>query len=175
MWSDVQFYSAAALVILGAIVGVVLTLVTLPGMWTMLLIALICKAWQPDLLSWWTLGIGAGLAISGELVEFFGSAAGSKHSGGTRAGAWGSVAGALLGAILGTIFLPVPIVGTIVGAVVGAGLGAGVAERGISRRTWGESWKSGHGAAVGRLASVVVKGALSAIVATLLCVDAVWN
>ncbi|MEZ6317271.1 MAG: DUF456 domain-containing protein [Phycisphaerales bacterium] len=137
----------------------------------MLLIALVCKAWQPDLLSWWTLGIGAGLAHWARRSEFFGSAAGSKRHGGTRAGAWGSVAGALIGAILGTFFLP----GPTGGGGGGAGRGAGVAERGIAKRTWGESWKSGHGAAVGRLASVVVKGVLSALVAILLCVDAVWN
>lgn len=168
-----QLVLAACVVILGAIIGVVLTLVTLPGIWTMLLIALICKAWQPGLLSWWVLGIGAGLAVLGEVLEFVGSAAGAKSTGGSRAGAVGSVIGGILGAILGT---PVfPIVGTIVGAVVGAGLGAGIAERGVSDRTWGEAWKSGQGAAVGRLASVLIKGVLSVIVALMLCVDAVWN
>ncbi len=176
MWADVQFYSAAAIVIIAAILGVGLTLITLPGTWAMILVALVCKAWQPQLIEWWVLGVCVGLALLGEIVEFFASAAGSRRAGGSRSGAFGSVLGALAGALAGTVFLAfLPIIGTIIGAVAGAGLGAALAERGVAQRTWAESYKSGQGAAIGRAASIVIKGAVAGVMAVMLCVDAVWN
>ena len=48
------------------------------------------------------------------------------------------------------------------------GAGAVLAERGHAGRTWKESLKSGQGAAVGRAVSVIVKGAISALIAVVL-------
>lgn len=176
MWAEVFFVSAAVIVIVASFLGVGLTLITLPGIWAMLLVALVCKVWQDDLLEWWVLGVGAGLAVLAEVAEFASSAAGSRKSGGSRTGATGSILGAIVGALCGTVFLAfLPIIGTILGAVIGAGLGAGLAERGIKQRTWGESYKSGRGAAVGRAWSIVIKGAIAIVVALMLSVDAVWN
>ncbi len=175
MWADIQFVSAAVVVIVASILGVGLTLITLPGTWFMLLVALVCKVWQDDLLSWTVLGIALGLAVLGEVLEFLSSAAGAKSAGGSKSGALGSVVGALVGALAGTVVLPIPIVGTIIGAVAGAGLGAAFAERGIAKRTWSESYKSGQGAAIGRAASIVIKGAIAGLMAVMFCVDAVWN
>ncbi|MEQ8769193.1 MAG: DUF456 domain-containing protein [Phycisphaerales bacterium] len=176
MWAEVQFVSAAVIVIVASILGVGLTLITLPGTWAMLLVALVCKAWQPDLLSWWVLGIAAALALLAEAVEFFASAAGSRKAGGSRSGAVGSILGALGGAIAGTILLAfLPIIGTVIGAVAGAGLGASLAERGVAQRTWGESYRSGRGAAIGRAWSIVIKGAIAGVMAFMFCVDALWN
>ncbi len=164
--------TASILITLGALVGVVLTLVTLPGMWVAVLVASVCVLWRGDSMHWGFLLAGVGLAVLGEAVEFFASAAGATRAGGSRAGATGSVVGGLVGALVGTVVLPIPIVGTIVGAVVGAGVGAIVGERGHAQRPWKDSMRVGGGAAAGRLASVVLKGGIAAVLALVLIVGA---
>jgi uncharacterized protein YqgC (DUF456 family) len=128
-------------VILGLIgaAGVILTLFTLPGVWLTLIAALVCQwLWgMPWMFSWWTLGVLAGLAFLGEILETVSSAVGASRSGGGRSGAIGSIVGAIVGAIVGSMI--VPLIGTIVGAVAGAGIGAVALERGISGRTWEQS------------------------------------
>lgn len=163
-----------ALVVVSALCGVVLTLVTLPGTWVMLAVSLLTKLWAPELhAGWWALGIGFGLCLVAEVAEFIASAAGSARAGGSKAGAGGSLIGSLVGLGAGTIFLGfLPVIGSILGAVVGAGVGALVAERGIAKRTWGDSARSGGGAAVGRALSVVLKGSVAAVLAFVLIVSA---
>ncbi len=150
----------------------VLTLLTLPGVWLTLVAALGCQwawaAWshEPRLFDWWTLGLLAGLALAGEILETVSSAVGAKRSGGGKSGALGSILGALVGAIAGSFLLPV--VGTIIGAVLGAGIGAVAAERGIRGRSWADSMKVGRGAAGARLVALVVKTAIAALVGLVL-------
>ncbi len=169
---------AASLVALGALLGVVLTAATLPGIWIMILVAAGCQAWlmlrEPpaQMFDWWTLGACLILALLAELVEIFASAVGTKKAGGTRRGAIGSVIGALAGALLGTVLIPIPILGTILGAALGAGGGAIIAERHNARKTWREAATIGAGAAVGRLAATIAKVAFAVVVATILCVAA---
>lgn len=159
---------AATIVILFSWLGVIVTLLTLPGTWLAVLAALLVKWWQPELLGWWAIGIAAGLAVLGEAVEFGAGAVGSKRAGGSRSGAWGALGGGLIGSVMGTVLIPIPIAGTIIGAVVGAGVGAITTERGIAQRTWKESLKSGQGAAIGRAFSVVAKGAVAGVIAVVL-------
>ena len=163
---------AFLILFLASIAGTVLTLLTLPGVWITLIVAVFVQLlWgDPQVFSWWTLGAALGLALLGELIEFLASAVGASRAGGGRSGSVGSIIGSLLGAVLGSIFLPVPLVGTIVGAVLGAGIGAIIAERGISERPWGQSYRIGQGAAVGRLISVVVKGGIAAAVGVILTI-----
>lgn len=170
-----MIYVAASIVTVAALLGVLMTAITLPGIWMMLAVALGCQLWQPGLFSWWTLGAVLALALLSELVELVASAAGSKRAGGTRAGAWGSIAGSIIGLVLGTFFIPIPIIGSLIGAVVGAGVGALVVERGISERSWGESVRSGGGAAAGRLLSAFIKTAFAIVIAITLVVDAFWS
>ncbi len=170
-----MIYVAASIVTLAALLGIVMTLVTLPGIWAMIAVALGCQLWQPGLFSWWTLAIVVVLALLAELVELVASAAGSKRAGGTRAGAWGSIGGSLIGLVLGQILIPIPIIGALIGAVAGAGLGAIALERGVSKRTWGESTKAGGGAAAGRLLSVFIKTGFACVVGFMLVVDAFWS
>ncbi len=164
---------AAAIVVLFAWLGVVLVAVTLPGIWVAVLVAALIEWWRPEVLTNWVLVTAVALALLAEVVEFFSSAAGSKRAGGTRAGAMGSLAGTIAGLVIGSILIPFPVVGAIVGGVVGAGAGALFAERGVAGRTWGESWRSGRGAATGRAWSIVLKTAVGVAVAVLLTVDAV--
>lgn len=169
-----MIWLAATCVLLAGMVGVLLTAVTLPGIWFMIGVALACQWWQ-GLFSWWTLGAAVALGLMAEAVELFASAAGSGRAGGSRHGAWGSIAGSLIGLIVGQLVIPIPILGALIGAVGGAGLGAILTERGVAKRTWGESYRSGRGAATGRLVSAVVKTAFAIVVAIMLTVDAYWN
>ncbi len=170
-----MIYLAASIVTLSALLGIVLTLITLPGIWFMIGVALLCFWWQPDMFSLWTLGAAIALGILAEIAELITCAAGAGKAGGTRHGAWGSIVGSLVGLVLGTFLILIPILGSLIGAVVGAFAGAVLAERGVAGRPWGESMKSGHGAAIGRLLSSVIKSAFAAAVAMILIVDAFWN
>jgi uncharacterized protein len=164
--------AAFLIMLLASLSGVVLTLLTLPGVWIILIVAIFVQfLWgEPQVYSWWTLAAALGLALLGEIIEFFASAVGSTRAGGGKSGAFGSIVGSLVGAIVGSIFIPVPLIGTVAGAVLGAGLGAILAERHIARRSWSHSYQIGQGAAVGRLISTVVKGVLAAAVGVILTV-----
>jgi uncharacterized protein len=167
-----MIYLAASIVTLGALLGVLLTLLTFPGIWAMVLVALLCQWWQPTLFSWWTLAAAVMLAGLGELVEFFASAAGAAKAKGSRSAVLASVVGAVVGAVLGTFLLPVPLVGTLVGGVAGAGIAAGLAERGIAHRSWGDSARVARGAATGRALALVAKTGVAIATALVLIVAA---
>lgn len=162
---------ASILMILSATLGVLLTAITLPGTWFMLLAALLIQWWSPggsQPFDWWTLGACAGLALLGEIFEFAASALGAKKAGGSKRGALGAAIGSLVGAIAGAPFLF--LVGAIIGAVLGAALGAIIAERAWVGKTWKESTLVGSGAAAGRLAASVVKVAIAGTIGVALVV-----
>jgi len=46
---------AAILVIVASFAGAVLTLLTLPGTWLSVLVAVGVAFWRPELISWWTM------------------------------------------------------------------------------------------------------------------------
>ena len=156
---------AVIVAIIGSLAGVLLTFLTLPGIWIMLLLAIIAELMSPGLIGWWPLGFVGAVAIAAEIAEFFASAAGAGKAGGSRAGAAGSIVGSIAGLILGTPLIPIPIVGSIVGAVIGAGLGALAAELFIAKRPLNESMRSGGGALAGRALSIVIKGGFAVVAA----------
>jgi uncharacterized protein YqgC (DUF456 family) len=166
---------AGVLMVLAAAAGVILTAITLPGTWAILLAALLIQWWSPGgplPFDWWTLGACAALALAGEVFEFGASALGAKKAGGSSRGAIGAAVGSLLGAIAGAPFLF--LIGAIIGAVVGAALGAIIAERAWAGRTWKESGVVGSGAAAGRLAASIVKVGVAGLIGVTLVV-AVFN
>ena len=165
-------YLAASIVVLASILGVILTLLTLPGTWLAVATGLACAWWRPDMFGVWTLATCIALAVLGEVLEFFASAAGAASAKGTKAGAIGAIAGGLVGALVGTGASPIPIVGTVLGGIVGAGLGAALGERGMASRTWSESFRVAKGAAVGRALSIVLKGLLALVIGIVLSVAA---
>ena len=166
---------AGASIGLASLLGVLLTLLTLPGIWFMLIVAAACQLFFPDPgpLSWWTIGACTALAALAEVYEVAASAVGTKRAGGGRSGAIGSVIGGMLGAVLGSIFIPLPVAGTIAGAVIGAGLGALSAERGIAGKNWRQSTAIATGAAKGRLTATIVKGLVAVAIGVVLTVAAV--
>lgn len=165
----------AITVILASWVGVALTLLSLPGIWLMLLVAILCKwLWAPEIFSWWVVGAVGVIVVTAEICEFATSAIGASKAGGSKSAAWASVFGSLVGAILGTPLIPIPVVGTIVGAVVGAGLAAVIVEFGVHRKSVKDSAKVGGGAAAGRLAAVLIKGSLAVVSASILTTAAIF-
>lgn len=150
--------------------GVLLTLVLLPGMWIALLAVLSAQAlMSPAPMSWWTVGVIAALAVAGEVAESASSAAGAKRFGASKSGMVGALVGSVVGAIAGTVFLAfIPVLGTLLGAVAGAGLATGLAERGVAGRTWKESGTSAAGAAAGRVAAIFIKTCIAAVQAAVI-------
>ncbi len=148
----------ALLAIIMAVVGVagvVATLFALPGIWIIVGSAALIDLWQPHVFSLRTLIIAAGLAMMAEIVELIASGAGAKRAGGAKRSAFAAIIGAIIGAIVGTPFMP--IVGTILGGAIGAGIGAAIAERTVEERTWGDIWRVGQGAAIGRVLATGIK------------------
>lgn len=168
-----MFYVAATLMTLISMIGVALTLLTLPGIWVTLGAAVLVKMlWYPHMFSWELLGVALCLGVLAEIAEFVASAAGSTKAGGSKHGAIWSIVGALVGAIVGSILLPIPIVGTVVGGVVGAGGAALLAEVVFAKKSWTDAMKVGTGAAVGRLLSTVIKTGFSAAISIMITIGA---
>jgi uncharacterized protein YqgC (DUF456 family) len=154
---------------LGFWVGI---LFNLPGTWLMVLVTAVLKWWQPDyvLVSWTMLGVAAGLAVLGEVLEFALGAAGSRHAGGARRAAALAIIGSLVGGILGTA-LPVPLVGTLIGACLGAFAGSLLGDLWAGRPLF-PSFEAGWGAAVGRFWGTVSKLAIGAVIVVVLALAA---
>lgn len=159
---------AACVLALLTPIAILLTAMTLPGLWLPVIVASVWTWFDPGLMSPWMIAGAVAIGVGAELVEFFGAAHGTRKSGGTRVGAIGATVGTILGAIVGSFV--VPILGTIVGAVVGAGVGALGGERGIGARTWRESWRSGRGAARGRVVSMVIKSTAAGVMGLMLAI-----
>jgi uncharacterized protein YqgC (DUF456 family) len=165
------YVSAVLLTVLnlGFWVGI---LFNLPGTWLMVLVTAVLKWWQPDYVqvSWTVLGMAAGLAALGEVLEFILGAAGSRRAGGSRRAAALAILGSLVGGILGTA-LPVPIVGTLIGACLGAFAGSLIGDLWAGRPLF-PSFEAGWGAAVGRFWGTVSKLAIGGIIVVVLALAA---
>jgi uncharacterized protein YqgC (DUF456 family) len=85
----------------------------MPGIWLMVLAAVIVEWLQPEvsMFSPSTLYVSAGLALLAEILEFLMGAAGARQAGGSKRGAALAIVGGVIGAILGTA-LPIPVLGT---------------------------------------------------------------
>src|SRR4051794_26453771 len=110
-WMQWVAYGLLLLLCLG---GIFITLLWLPGLWAMVLAALV-YAWYTAFtyVGLWTLVILMVIAGIAELIEFMAGSAGAKKAGGSRRAAWGALIGGIVGAIVLTI--PVPIIGTTIG------------------------------------------------------------
>ncbi|MEM6755860.1 MAG: DUF456 family protein, partial [Planctomycetota bacterium] len=128
MWEWLLVASVLAVLMLVNAVGVLLTVVQLPGNW-LILGATAAVAWwrwgaADPTYGWWTLGTLLGLALLGEVIEFVAAAAGSRGAGGSKRAAGLAIVGAVVGAIVGAIVLTViPIVGWVVGGLIGSVIG----------------------------------------------------
>lgn len=147
-------------------------LLTLPGTWLMVLMAMLLNiTMDTNPFSWWTIGVAIALAILGELLELIAGGAGAKAMGASKRSIIASIVGGVVGAILGTAVLP--IIGTIIGSALGAGLGAMVFEFTIADRRHIKHLRGiGTGAFTGRLLATVLKAAVAVVMAIVLSVAA---
>lgn len=165
--SDVIAFAAPFLLLAVLAAGWVMTLLSLPGNWLMVLAVaiyawLVPTEWRGDV-SWAVVLVVLLLAIVGEILETLAVAVGTSRAGGSRRaallGLCGSLGGGLIGALGGAV-IPVPVVGSLVGAVLfaaaGAAFGAYVGEA-WKGRTSDESWKVSQAAFVGRLLGTMAK------------------
>jgi uncharacterized protein YqgC (DUF456 family) len=141
-------------------VGLFINLLGLPGLWLIVLSALVY-----DWITHWThVGLGALIALVvlaaiAEVLEFIAGAAGAKKAGGGRLAMWSAIVGALLGGFFLSFLVPIPIVGTVVGVCLGAFLGAAIAQFTVARDAE-HSVRVGVGAAKGRFLGIVVKSTI---------------
>lgn len=153
---------------------VALTLLQMPGLWLMLLAALLAQWWHGDMFSWWTLGVSAGICLAAEIAEFGAGAVGAKTAGATKRGMWGAVIGGVVGAIGGTFVIPVPVVGTLIGAALGSGIAATALELTHPDASMHRAARVGGGAAAGRFAAAILKLGFAGALALVLSVAAWW-
>jgi hypothetical protein len=143
-------------------VGLALVPLGLPGLWLMVLGVL----GYGGLTAFRTVGAGlvglvVGLALAGEVAEWWLGFALARRYGGSRRAGWGALAGGLLGAAVG---VPVPIVGSVIGAFAGAFAGAALFEYTRAREA-GTALNAGWGAVLGRAAAAAVKLGLGIAIA----------
>jgi hypothetical protein len=163
----------AALFVLAVLTFWFLNLLGLPGNW-MIVVASAVYAWllpgdSRATLGWSVVGVIAGLAALGEVMELAASAAGVKRAGGSRLGAFFALAGSLAGALTGLfVGIPIPVVGSVVGAVLFAGAGAmfgAMLGEQLGGRSADASWEIGKAAFWGRLLGTLAKTAAGAVIA----------
>jgi uncharacterized protein len=149
-------------------------LFNLPGTWLMVLVTALLKWWQPGyiLVSWTVLGVAAGLAVLGEVIEFVLGAAGSRQAGGSTRAAALAIVGSFIGGIVGTA-LPVPIVGTLIGACLGAFIGSLIGDLWAGRPLF-PSVEAGWGAVVGRFWGTISKLVIGAVIVVVLALAALF-
>lgn len=131
---------AVVTILLLLLVGWVMTLLSLPGTWLILVGAAAYAYFVPGdwriAISWMLVAILLGLAIIGELLESLAVAVGAGKAGGSKRAAVlalvGSIAGGVLGGILG---VPVPVFGPLIALLIGASFGA------MAGAMLGEYWK----------------------------------
>ena len=106
-----------------------------------------------------------GLAVAGEIFEFFSSILGAKHYGASRLGLIGAFLGGILGIFAGNSLLPVlgPLLGGLVGTFVGAFLFELFRKGGPKGAV-----TAGLGAFLGRVAAISLKVFITIIMTVLI-------
>lgn len=179
------YYLWAVLLILASGVAWLSNFFLIPGNWLILLMGIVFALVRPAEgdplenghgIGWITVGILAGLALFGEIVEFVAGAAGAAKRRGSRRGMALAIVGSIVGSIGGAMIgVPVPLVGPLIGALAGGGVGAfagAYAGETWKGRTSEESLDISRAAAVGRILGTVGKIAVGAVMVIVLAVDA---
>src|SRR5882672_1546323 len=129
-------YLIAAVFCLLGFVCVLSTILSIPGTWIMIGLALLIEvcdsAYLPpehaQTFGWWVIIACVALALLSEIIELAAGAAGAKRGGGSKRGMIGALIGGIAGAIGFTPFIPIPLLGTLIGALLGTFLGAIIGE-----------------------------------------------
>ncbi len=143
--------------VLTAILGLFLTILGLPGLWLIILVAgglaLLGASGTVSLAGWLIL---LALTGAGEAAETLAAGAAARRAGAGRAGGWGAILGGMIGGIVLSLLLPVPIIGSLAGVCLGAFIGAAWMET-LAGQPARIAWNIGVSAARGRLLGLVLK------------------
>jgi uncharacterized protein YqgC (DUF456 family) len=142
--------------------GLILVPFGLPGLWVMVL-GVIGYGWLTNFqtVGVGTIGLVVGLALVGEIVEWWLGFWFAERYGGSRRAGWGALVGGIVGAIVG---VPVPLIGSVIGAFVGSFAGAALFEY-TRARAAGVAVRAGWGAVLGRATAAALKVALGIVIA----------
>ena len=153
---------------LGCALGVVLTALRLPGVWLIVIEALIYGWWT----GWEHVGlvfmlIMIALAAVGEASEQLMSVFTARKAGASKQAVWGGLIGGFMGMFLLSFLVPIPIVGSMFGALVGCFAGAMIAELGARKRL-AQGTRVGLFSALGFVLGTVTKLAIAFVMAGIL-------
>jgi uncharacterized protein YqgC (DUF456 family) len=132
----------------------------LPGIWLMILAAIVYGPLTGMPLGWVPLVGSTVLATLAEIIEFALGAHMARRFGGSQRSAWGSIVGGIAGAVL---LSPLPILGPMTGAFAGAFIGAWIAEWSLNR-SHDTATRTATGALLGRVVAVAVKIGLGMVI-----------
>ncbi len=158
------------------------TLFAFPGNWILVGLGALFAGFFPAAsgrgVHWATVGVAAGLALLGEVVELGAGAAGARKAGANRRSIVlalvGTLVGSMGGALCGTpIPLFGPVVGALAGGAAGAFAGAFIGETAIGRDP-AHSLAVGKAALTGRLLGTVGKLLAGAVILVLISIDAIF-
>lgn len=154
----------AVLLAVCCVAGLLLVPLGLPGLWLMVL-GVIGYGWLTGFrtVGVVTIAVVVGLALVGEIVEWWVGFWLAERYGGSRRAGWGALVGGIIGAVVG---VPVPVIGSVIGAFVGAFAGAAVFEY-TRQRSPGVALRAGWGAVLGRAAAAALKMALGLVIAVI--------
>lgn len=167
-----MIHIGAGLVVGLMILSLMLHIFGLPANWLVLGLVGLWKWLQPEAdLSWMFMGILAGMALCGEVLEFLSQMWGAKKYGGSKKGNWGAILGAIAGSIFGAPFFFG--LGALPGALLGA-YGGCLGVELITGRTLPEARSAAKGALWGKMFGMVTKIALGGVMVWL-SIPRVWG
>lgn len=161
----------AMLLIVAVLAFWFVNLLGLPGNWLIVATAALYTWLMPVesrlALGWPIVGLVAGLAVLGELVELAGSAAGVRKVGGSKRGALLALVGSVVGAMVGMfVGIPIPFVGSLFAALLFGGLGAllgAMLGESWKGRSFDQSWQVGQAAFWARMIGALAKVMIGAV------------
>lgn len=158
------------LLLLLSAAGILLVLLTLPGLWLMTaaagVYALLTHGIHLGFKSLLALLI---LSLIGEILEISAGSAAAKQAGAGRRGMIGGLVGGIIGGIVGSFLLPIVL--SIVGVCIGSFVGAGLFEM-LGSRDAVHSVRVGWGAAKGRFQGMILKLAIGVAMSLLILIAA---
>lgn len=148
------------LLLLVLAIGLLLIPFGLPGLWVMLL-GVIGYGALTDFTGFGPVTVFAvlGLAMLGEVLEWWVGFRYAVRYGGSRRAGWGALIGGIVGAFAG---VPVPILGSIIGSFLGSFAGAALFE---ATRQPESAVRAGWGALLGRMWATALKTSLGLVIA----------
>jgi uncharacterized protein YqgC (DUF456 family) len=148
--------------------GIAITFVTLPGLWLMLITAVVYSILTHfHFIAAKTLVALLVLALAGEVVELGYSGRGAKRAGAGRRGLWGAIIGGVIGGFGLSFVIPFGFpISTILGICIGTFAGATLGELSAGQ-TLGRSALIGLSATTGRVMGTIAKGAIGGVMLVL--------